>query len=419
MIPIIICKIFEDKKNSSFEERYYCLKLFLSWLKLSDANFPIIIPQSIASMTKTDDNFKIGCIEFIREMSISRPDLCSTVGGFRILVNSALEGDTPKNIIDKIIYAFRYVINTPSKRKYFNGYGELYKIFAIFTKSDFSSGIINNTETLNQKKKDEIKEESNKLERQLNSAIYIIKQTSITWPGYFVIINDSLKLASLTQSINNDVNIVIKKAILKLFKEILEYFYNIADNFTKVCSDDLDIFYINKYFGAYMIQALYESHLNENLFEFIENESDELKDYAIKLIIKFNIMLIKLTNDDLHSAYAKEKIETIKWYNTLNYENSKYEQGRNVKNSSVLRFYLPDYDNQKTSIRIKIMFIMDKIFHHFNCKDIPMLNIGTLSTEVIIAINGLLSNYIKNMKINIQLKTVKKNYIQMKNVLKY
>jgi hypothetical protein len=81
-----------------------------------------------------------------------------------------------------------------------------------------------------------------------------------------------LKLASIIQSLNNDANIVIKKAILKLFKEILEYFYKIADNFTKVCSDDLDIFYINKYFVTYMIQALYESHLNENLFEFIGNK---------------------------------------------------------------------------------------------------------------------------------------------------
>ena len=32
-IPIIICKIFEDKNNSSFEERYECLKFIHSWLK--------------------------------------------------------------------------------------------------------------------------------------------------------------------------------------------------------------------------------------------------------------------------------------------------------------------------------------------------------------------------------------------------
>jgi hypothetical protein len=51
---------------------------------------------------------------------------------------------------------------------------------------------------------------------------------------------------------------------------------------------------------------------------------------------------------------------------------------------------------------------MDKIFHHFNCKDIPMLNIGTLSTEVIIAINGLLSNYIKKYENQYSIENCKK-----------
>ena len=408
MIPIIICKILEDKNNSSFEERYSCLKLFLSWLKLSDTNFPIIIPQSIASITKTDDTFKIGCIEFLREMSIYRPDLCSTVGGFRILVNSLFEDGIPKILIDKIIYTMRYIINTPNKRKYYNGYGDAYKLYAIFTKSDYSSDIINNTESDNQKK-DEIKQKTNKLEMQLNSAIYAIKKMVFTWPGYFLIMKDSLKFSSLTKSLNNEVNIIIKKAILKLFKEILEYCYNIADNFTKVCSNDLDIFYINKYYVAYIIQALYESHLNENLFEFIDSGNCELKEYAIKLAIKYNILFTKLTNDDLHNPYTIEKIENFKWYKNIEYNSVKCEEGGKIKNSSIFTFYLPDYYKKDSSIRIKLMYIMDKMFHHFNCKDTPMLNIGTLSTEVIIAINGMLnSDYIKKYNNNYSIEISKK-----------
>ena len=54
------------------------------------------------------------------------------------------------------------------------------------------------------------------------------------------------------------------------------------------------------------------------------------------------------------------------------------------------------------------MFIMDKIFHHFICKDIPMLNTGTLSTEVIIAISGLLSNYIKKYENQYSIENCKK-----------
>ena len=102
MLPIVICKIFEDNKNSIFEERYHCLQFFRIWLKYSDINFPIIFPQALASISKTDDIFKIGCIEFLREMSIIRPDLCSTVGGFNILITSLLDENLPKNILINI-----------------------------------------------------------------------------------------------------------------------------------------------------------------------------------------------------------------------------------------------------------------------------------------------------------------------------
>ena len=90
MIPILICKYFENIKLP-FEERYSCLKLCQTWLKLSDKNFPIIFLQSMAAIAKIEeDKFKIGCIEFIRITSISRPDLVNIVGGFGILINSLI-----------------------------------------------------------------------------------------------------------------------------------------------------------------------------------------------------------------------------------------------------------------------------------------------------------------------------------------
>ena len=121
MIPIIICEIFENENNSLFKDRYECMKLLLTWLELSNSNFPIIFPQAVVSIYNYDDQFKIGCIEFLRIMSIIRPDLCTTVGGFKILIHSLLEENISQDLINKIIYTLIYLMNNPNKRKYFNG----------------------------------------------------------------------------------------------------------------------------------------------------------------------------------------------------------------------------------------------------------------------------------------------------------
>ena len=137
MLPIAICKIFEDFKHGSFDDRYLCLKLINSWLKFSEKNFPLIFCQSVASMAKGDEVFKKGCIEFIRNLAIIKPDLCSTVGGYRILINTLLD-ESCIEMTDNIFYTLLYIINTPCKRKYFNGFEDFYELFAIFTKSDFT-----------------------------------------------------------------------------------------------------------------------------------------------------------------------------------------------------------------------------------------------------------------------------------------
>ena len=393
MFPIVLCRIFEDSKNSTFEERYECLKLFRTWLILSDNNFPIIFSQTLVSLSKIDDSFKIGCIEFLREISIHRPDICSSVGGFKILINSLLEETIPKNLLNKIICSLIYIINNTNKRKYFNGFGDLYKIFSIFTKSDFSSGATNNVENETKQKKEEIKEENKKLELKLDLAIYVIKAILFTWPGYFLLINDKITFSSLAQSLNNDVNIVIKKSILKLFKEILEDAFTILDNFNIISTEDKDYIYLNKIFLAYILQGLYENHLNESLFNFIEeNENNDLRDLAIKIYIKFNILFIKLSNYDIHSPFLKEKMEEIKRYEDLNLEN-------NIKNEDKLNnninlnypYTLNNNKNQNMNTRIKLLHLTDKVFHHLNCRDNPLEKIEYLSTEIIIAIHSMLN----------------------------
>ena len=228
MIPILFCKYFEDL-TLPFEERYYYLKIGQIWLKLSDANFPIIFLQSIALIAKSDNIFKIGCIEFLRMTSILRPDLVSTVGGFSILINSFIDQNLPKDLKNKIIVSIMYILNTPNKRKYFNGLGDFYKIFSIFTKSDFSSG--SNIDTNNTKQLEEIMKENEKLGTILNATVPIIVKFLFTWPGYFYIMRNKLIINSFLVPLNNDVNILIKKAILNLFKQMLDKFINIYDNF--------------------------------------------------------------------------------------------------------------------------------------------------------------------------------------------
>ena len=138
MFPMIICKILEDFKGKNFNDRYECLKLLNSWLQVSNNNFPLIFCQGIAAMSKNDEIFKKGCLEFLRKLSIIRPDLCSSVGGFKILINSLLDASN-YDIQDYILYSLLYIINSPTKRKYFNGFDDFYKIFSVFTKSDFTN----------------------------------------------------------------------------------------------------------------------------------------------------------------------------------------------------------------------------------------------------------------------------------------
>ena len=391
MMPIILCKVIEDVKNSSFEERYECLKIFQIWLNSSDSNFPIIFPQSIASISKTDDSFKIGCIEFLREMSIIRPDICSTVGGFRILINSLIEEKLPKNLINKIIFSLVYVINTINKRKYFNGFGDFYKIFSIFTKSDFSSGISSSFDLETRKKREEIIEENKKLELQLDTAVYIIKSLLLTWPGYFLLINDKLTIGSLVQSLNNDVNIIIKKAILKLLKEILEDGTNIIDTFNIISSDDNDYIYLNKIYFAFLIQGLYDNNLNENLFKFIEGtENNDLREYAIKLYIKFNILFTKLFKYNINNLHLAGKDEELKWYNDM-YIKDELNADKNDDINLNQVHPLTEDKNENVNLRIKMLHLTDKIFHHLNCRDNPNLTLESLSTEIIIAINSMLN----------------------------
>ena len=394
MIPILICKIFEDNKLP-FEERYCCIKLFQTWLKLNDINFPLIFLQSIAAIAKVEDTFKIGCIEFLRMTSISRPDLVSTVGGFGILINALFEENLPKNLMSKIIVSIIYVINTPNKRKCFNGFGEFHKFLSVFTKSDFSSGMQNNTNEIKEKQKEDIKKEKEDLEKRLNKTIFIIIKFLYSWPGYCYILRDKITVRSLLLPLNNDVNIIIKKAILKLFREILDICNNLYDNFNIICSENKDYFYINKIYIAFIIKELYSNNLNEHFMKFIEEiDSDELRSDSIKILIKFNILFTKVLNNDLRSTFSIDKIENLKWFEEskqdINIPKNEFF-GSDIYHNEHILDYFSNIEKQKAPIQIKIMHIIDIVFHHLDCRDTPFLTPQTISSEIIIAMNSMLN----------------------------
>ena len=378
MLPLAICKIFEDFKHGSFDDRYLCLKLINSWLKFSEKNFPLIFCQSVASMAKGDEVFKKGCIEFIRNLAIIKPDLCSTVGGYRILINTLLD-ESCIEMSDNIFYTLLYIINTPCKRKYFNGFEDFYELFAIFTKSDF---------TLKDKERgnDINVEEKNKNDVQLQISKNIIEKLLKTWPGYSLIMGDYMAMGSVIEALNTDTSMSIKSTILNMMKEILENEYIVLDNFTNLSSPSHDYFYINKVYLAYILQGLQNNKLYENLIKFIDNENNYLTEYAHKLALKYTILYSKLSNADLQLPFLNEKLEKQKLIDQLTNINNPNDSSFLSTTSS-----FKGIDDEIVNTKVKIMHLLDQTFYHFNCKDISNIDLENLSTEVIIASNSIVN----------------------------
>ena len=267
------------------------------------------------------------------------------------------------------------MINTPSKRKYFNGFSDFYKIFAIFTKSDF---------TIKDKDKPEegSNEERNKLEVQLELSKGVIEKLLKTWPGYSLIMGDYMAMGSIIESLNTDTCISIKKNVLNLVKEIIENDYIIVDNFTTLCSPTKDEFYINKIYLAYILQGLRNNKLYESLIKFIEKENNPLIEYAHKIALKFTILYSKLSNADLQLPFLNEKLEKQKQNELISSATQATQASLNQTKS---------IDEDVINTKVKIMHLLDQTFYHFNCKDFVNLEIGDLSTEIIIAMNSVVN----------------------------
>ena len=382
MFPMIICKILEDFKSKNFNDRYECLKLINSWFQLSNNNFPFIFCQGIAAMSKNDEIFKKGCLEFLRILSIIRPDLCSSVGGFKILINSLLDVNN-YDIQDYILYSLLYVINSPDKRKYFNGFDDFYKIFSVFTKSDFTNK--NNPKD----KKDNKNNDPNAYEnekKRIELSKNVIKKLLKTWTGYLLIMGDYMALGSVIEALNTDTDDLIKSTVLNMFNEILNEEYDYIDNFINISSSSRDYFYTNKIFFAYIFQGLEQNNFYSNIMKFIENGNKTYNDFAHSLALKYIILYSKISKTYLKLPFLNEKLR------------NEFEQKKQENNDLKLIYQkeMDLWENQYKEIAEEDL--LDKIFYHFLSKDLSYINAKNLSTEVILALHTLIINFQSNKK---------------------
>ena len=382
MFPIIICKILEDYKSKNFDEKYECLKLIHSWLKLSDNNFPLIFCQGIAAMSKSDEVFKKGCIEFLRTLGVIRPDLCSTVGGFKILINSLLDSNN-YDIRDNIFYSLLFIINSPSKRKYFNGFDDFYKIFSVFTKSDFTNKSNSKDKNANKQNDPNAYEQEKK---RIELSKILIKKLLKTWTGYLLIMGDYMAIGSVIESLNTDTDDLIKTTVLNMFNEILDEEYNYIDNFTDISSSSKDYFYTNKIFFAYIFQGLEENNFYASLIKFIEHENKSLYEFAHKLALKYIILYSKISKTYLKLPFLNEKLRQE--FEEMKNQNRKIKYIHQKENDF--------YENQYKEINEEDL--LDQIFYHFISKDLSSLNVKNLSTEVILALHSVIVNNQSNQK---------------------
>jgi len=315
-----------------------------------------------------DEYFKKGSIEFLRNLAVKKPEQANMIGVFKILINSLLDENCIE-FSDNIFYTLLYIMNNSTGRKYFSNFGDFYKIFAIFTKSDFS---------ISQKseKENQMNEERNKLEVQLALSRRIIEKLIRTWPGYSLLMGNYMAMGSIIESLNTDTNIIIKKNVLDMIKEVIEADFHTCDNFNILSSGDE--YYVNKIFMAYVLQGLHNNKLYVSLIKFIEKENNPLSDYAEKIVLKYVILYSKLSNIDLQLPFLNQRSQSS--FSLTNYQHAH-------KNKS---------DEETAFTKIKITNLLEQTFYHFNCKEITHTDIKDLSDIVILAMNSVVN--LQNVK---------------------
>lgn len=347
-------------------------------------------------MKDKDDILKKGSIEFIRNLAVKKTEVCNNIGGFKILINALLD-ENCIDMSDNIFYTLLYLINSQEKRKYFTNIGEFYKIFSIFTKSDFASSGKEVKDNINSNNINN--DEAFKLEIQLALSKRVIEKLLRTWPGYALLMGDFMGMSSIINSINTDTNIIIKHTVLDIIKELIENDYHTCDNFGSLISGDE--FYVNKVYLAYILQGLHDNQLYNSLMKFIEkdNNNTRLSEYAQKIALKFIILYSKLSNIDLQLPLLNQRVSHYEFSQKIKKQNYYKETNELLQHKNIINKMISANDDPKASnmeedvinTKIKIISMLDQTFYHFNCREISHMDVKDLSDVVVHAMNTVVN----------------------------
>ena len=146
-------------------------------------------------------------IDILSEIAAKCHEVCSRIGGFKILVDSLIDLSTDKIRYDYLINSLLNVINTPANRRSFRDVTELTRIFSIFTMAEVNKKDIDPQTLI-----------------MMNNKYMMAKQVIVAmvrhWTGLLYLASDPTGIKSLVEALGQPILEVKKIAILDLFIEI-------------------------------------------------------------------------------------------------------------------------------------------------------------------------------------------------------
>ena len=206
---VLAYSLGRDCKNSTLiNERTQILKWIQIWITKYPKSFPFILAQSLISICKNfEDTLRKRGIDILSEIAAKCHEVCSRIGGFKILVDSLIDLSTDKIRYDYLINSLLNVINTPANRRSFRDVTELTRIFSIFTMAEVNKKDIDPQTLI-----------------MMNNKYMMAKQVIVAmvrhWTGLLYLASDPTGIKSLVEALGQPILEVKKIAILDLFIEI-------------------------------------------------------------------------------------------------------------------------------------------------------------------------------------------------------
>ena len=213
------------------------------------------------------------------EISARCHEVCSYIGGFKIIIDSLIDLSADKIRYDYLISSILNVINTPENRRSFRDWTELTRIFSIFTVAE-----------VNKKEIDE------KTLSMMESKYFMAKQVIVAmirhWTGLLYLASDSTGIKSLVESLEQPILEVKKIAILDLFIEIFSQ--KIDNDAAAAMMKSQDIILSNKHkigtlvsnYMSFILLAFIEAGLYDVLIELILSETSYKILWRAKFLLK-------------------------------------------------------------------------------------------------------------------------------------